>query len=84
MSFERTLEYKGKTKRIKEWSRELGIPYKLLIYRLDAGWTVEEALNKPRRKWEINEKSGKNPEEKKTSGHRNVFLDTDEGDYGKF
>lgn len=44
------LTYKGKTKTIKEWGRELGIRYPLIYRRLRDGCSVEVALSKPRPK----------------------------------
>lgn len=36
--------YQGKTQCIKDWAKELGVPYKLLTKRKFLGWSVEEAL----------------------------------------
>ena len=42
-----SLEYKGKTQTIMDWSRELGIPPYVLRTRLHKGWSVERILFKP-------------------------------------
>lgn len=40
--------YKGKTQSIKDWGKELGIPYHTLYDRIKRnGWTIEEALETP-------------------------------------
>ena len=41
------ITYRGETKTMKEWSRELGIPYYTLRQRISRGWPVAEALEKP-------------------------------------
>jgi hypothetical protein len=41
------IEYKGEKKSIAEWARELGIKYGTLHSRLYAGWSIEDAFNKP-------------------------------------
>lgn len=40
----RLIIYKGKTKNISQWSRELGIHKDTLRYRLDHNWSVERAF----------------------------------------
>lgn len=41
------LEFKGKTQSVEEWSKETGIDYGTITYRLRAGWPVAKALTKP-------------------------------------
>lgn len=87
MSFERMVEYRGETLRISEWSTRTGIPYGILIARFNAGWTAERCLNQNVRGWKTGKnKSGKMRElgEDEGGSHRKVFLDCEEGDYGKF
>lgn len=44
----RYIEYRGETKTLAEWARELGLNYWTLIYRFDKlGMTPEEAFNTP-------------------------------------
>ena len=44
----RNIEYRGETKTLAEWARELGLNYWTLIYRFDKlGMTPEEAFNTP-------------------------------------
>jgi RNA polymerase sigma factor (sigma-70 family) len=42
-----TIAYRGQTKPLKEWSRELGIAYMTLYHRLERGKTVEQAFAAP-------------------------------------
>lgn len=42
-----TITYKGETKNICEWAAIIGIGRTTLKYRLDAGWSIEEAFTKP-------------------------------------
>lgn len=44
------IEYNGKTQTLQQWCREIGIDHKVIEWRLDRGWTVEQALFKPVRK----------------------------------
>lgn len=39
------LTYKGKTQNMKTWARELKIPNRTLWWRINAGWSIERALN---------------------------------------
>lgn len=41
----RLVEYRGVTQTLAKWARELGISRQALRYRLEAGWSVEEAMN---------------------------------------
>lgn len=52
------ISYKGKTQSLKDWSRELNLPYKQLVQRRYYGWTVERMFEQPIRK---------RPKEKKCS-----------------
>lgn len=40
------LVHGGITKTVKQWSEEKGISDKAILYRLKAGWSVEDAINK--------------------------------------
>lgn len=40
------IEYEGKHKTISQWARELGLRYKTLSQRFQAGWDVKDALTK--------------------------------------
>lgn len=40
-------EHDGKTQTVAEWARESGVPYQTLRKRLDAGWSVHQALTQP-------------------------------------
>ena len=40
----------GRSKTLKEWSIEYGVPDYTIIHRLKAGWTLEDAIKKPLRK----------------------------------
>lgn len=41
------LTYKGETKTVAEWARHLAIKRRTLYSRLNAGWSVEQALSTP-------------------------------------
>lgn len=41
------LEYNGERHTISQWSELSGVPSKTLLYRINAGWTVEQALYTP-------------------------------------
>jgi len=43
------LTYKGQTKTLTQWAREVGLRWDTLLRRLSKGWTVEEALEIPLR-----------------------------------
>jgi hypothetical protein len=45
------LTFRGESKRMKEWAEDLGIDIGTISYRLHAGWSVQEALSTPVRKW---------------------------------
>lgn len=48
----RLIEFNGKTQTLTEWAKEIGISVQGLIKRLDVlGWSIEDALNKPTRKF---------------------------------
>lgn len=42
------VEYRGVTKSLAEWSRELGMPYSMIKKRLKRGWDVERAFSQQR------------------------------------
>ena len=43
-------EYNGEIKTIAEWADEYGVDYNLIFKRLQRGWSMEEALHKPKRR----------------------------------
>ena len=43
----RFITYKGKTKILKDWAREIGMHQQVLSKRLDNGWSIEKALTTP-------------------------------------
>lgn len=45
------LTYKGQTKHVSQWASQLGITSSSLKSRLKSGWSVENALTKPRGKF---------------------------------
>lgn len=46
-SLNRNVELNGETHCVSEWARRKGMSVRTLCYRLDAGWTVQEALEYP-------------------------------------
>lgn len=47
----RSVTFDGRTQTIAQWAREAGISRALLRYRLNAGWSLQDALNtKPQRR----------------------------------
>ncbi len=46
-----TITYKDETKSCEEGSEQIGISYESLKYRFLRGWSVEDALTIPARKW---------------------------------
>lgn len=49
----RKIGFCDKSQTLKEWSREIDIPYSCLIYRLNHGWSVADALTLPSRKQKV-------------------------------
>ena len=45
----RNLKFNGETHTVTEWAGIIGIKRATLFHRLDAGWSVEQALTKPLR-----------------------------------
>lgn len=43
----RRFEFDGRSQTIAQWAREIGVSRQALRYRLDNGWTVEQALTIP-------------------------------------
>lgn len=41
------IEIDGRTKNLKQWCKELGMPYKTVHVRIKRGWSINEALTKP-------------------------------------
>jgi hypothetical protein len=44
------IEFNGQSMTAAEWGRELGITGRSILYRLEAGWSIEDALLTPPRK----------------------------------
>jgi hypothetical protein len=45
----------GKTMTISEWARESGVPYKVIISRINKlGWNVEDAISRNKRFYQKN------------------------------
>jgi len=44
----RWIEFEGETRTIYDWSKKTGIGHKLLAYRIEAGWPMEDVFNKQR------------------------------------
>jgi len=47
------LKYKGETKHISEWAKEVNLTVSIIRDRLRLGWSIEDALTKPRRRSKI-------------------------------
>jgi hypothetical protein len=47
----RLITYQGETYPLSEWAEKLGMSRKLLRNRIQAGWSVEEAVTRSIRKW---------------------------------
>ena len=45
----RLVSFGGKTQSVAQWAREVKLPKDRLLQRLDRGWTVSDALSRPRR-----------------------------------
>lgn len=43
----RMITYQDKTQCLADWAEEFGIAYSALLWRLDTGWSVEQALTTP-------------------------------------
>lgn len=43
------ISFNGKSQTLKEWSKEVGIAYSCLLYRIDSGWSIDKALTTPSR-----------------------------------
>jgi hypothetical protein len=44
------VSYKGRTQTISLWARELGVQRQSIYYRLRAGWTIEDVMERPSKK----------------------------------
>lgn len=42
----------GHTKTLAEWSKEYGVPAYAICHRLESGWSVEDAVKTPKRKYQ--------------------------------
>lgn len=43
----RIIEHEGETHTLKEWAEIAGMSLEALKYRIDSGWSIEDALTKP-------------------------------------
>jgi hypothetical protein len=43
----RLLTFNGETRLVREWAEIYGIPFSALMHRINAGWSVGDALTKP-------------------------------------
>lgn len=43
----RRIEFRGETKILLDWAKELGLSFGCLHGRIDRGWTIEQALTEP-------------------------------------
>ncbi len=50
----RVINALGKSLTISQWSEETGLPYSLLLWRLDEGWSHEEIVSRPSRRKKVN------------------------------
>lgn len=46
----RVIEYNGEARTIAEWSRITGLSYRIIQYRLDAGWEVQRIFEQSRKR----------------------------------
>lgn len=46
-STNRNIEFRGRRQSISQWARQVGISKNALRYRIESGWTVEDALTLP-------------------------------------
>lgn len=46
--FNRRITYNGKNLTIGEWAKEVNLTWNIIAWRLDSGWSIEEALFTPR------------------------------------
>ena len=44
------VEFRGKTQTVAQWCDELNLPYNRISYRLNHGWSIEDALTTPKMK----------------------------------
>lgn len=49
----RMVTFEGQTKCVAEWASIYGVSRNIILYRLDAGWTVEKALTTPKRQYAV-------------------------------
>lgn len=85
MSFEHLIEFNGETLTVAEWVIKTGIPFKVIVARLDLGWSPEKTLTTEVRKW--NKRKSKDiPKdddyEDPKHSHRMTLLDVEYGDQG--
>ena len=41
----------GHTRTLKEWSKEYGVPDYVICHRIEKGWSIEDAIKTPKRKY---------------------------------
>ena len=46
----RLIKYDGQVLTLSEWARKLKVPYKSLATRVERGWSIKDAFEKPYRK----------------------------------
>jgi len=49
----RRVTHDGQTRTLAEWARITGIKYQTLFHRIDTGWPIEKALNRPVGRWAV-------------------------------
>lgn len=48
----RYITFNGETKTLAQWGETVGIQSGTIAYRIKSGWSIEDALTKPVRRWE--------------------------------
>lgn len=51
----RMVTFRGETKCVAEWASAFGVSRNIILYRLDTGWSVEDALTTPKRRYAVRE-----------------------------
>lgn len=49
------LAWNGEAKTVSEWARQLSVAPQAVTQRLKLGWTIEQALSKPRRRYPLHQ-----------------------------
>ena len=42
------VEFSGRTQKLSAWASEYGIPVNALVFRLNSGWPIEDAITRPK------------------------------------